>query len=208
MKIKILFQGDSVTDAGRNREDYHFLGNGYPRYVAPAVREKFPQDEFEFINLGMSGNRAEHLLARWKTDALEINPDIISVLIGVNDCWFFNDKEALMPEEYFENCYRSILDDIKKGTHAKILMLEPFILEAPGLPQIHEDLARKKAIVYKLADEYADAFVKCQSIFDKASGDREPTYWAEDGIHPTPEGAMLLAENYVKAVVPLIEQLH
>ena len=75
MKIKILFQGDSVTDAGRNREDFHYLGNGYPRYVAPALRERFPEDEFEFINLGMSGNRTEHLLARWKTDAVDINPD-------------------------------------------------------------------------------------------------------------------------------------
>ena len=208
MKIKILFQGDSVTDAGRNREDFHYLGNGYPRYVAPALRERFPEDEFEFINLGMSGNRAEHLLARWKTDAVDINPDIISILIGVNDCWFFEDKEALMPEEYFEYCYRSILEDIKNKTHAKIIMLEPFLLDAPGLPKIHEDVERKKKIVYKLADEYADAFLKCQCIFDEASADRPPMYWAEDGIHTTHEGAVLLAEGYTEAAIPLIEQLH
>ena len=148
------------------------------------------------------------MLARSKTDAVDISPDIISILIGVNDCWFFEDKEALMPEEYFEYCYRSILEDIKNKTHAKIIMLEPFLLDAPGLPKIHEDVERKKKIVYKLADEYADAFLKCQSIFDEASADRPPMYWAEDGIHPTHEGAVLLAEGYTEAAIPLIEQLH
>ena len=81
--MKILFQGDSITDAGRDRADVHNLGHGYPFYAAELIKEKYPDVEFEFINQGISGNRAENLLARWETDAIEHNPDIISILIAV-----------------------------------------------------------------------------------------------------------------------------
>lgn len=83
--MKILFQGDSITDAGRDRSDIHNLGHGYPLYSAENIKAAFPATDFEFINLGISGNRAENLRDRWTEDAIDINPDVISILIGVND---------------------------------------------------------------------------------------------------------------------------
>ena len=85
--MKILFQGDSVTDAGRDRSDPHDMGNGYPRYASAMIQDSFPDTEFEFFNLGISGNRTEHLVERLEADFMEIQPDIVSILIGVNDVW-------------------------------------------------------------------------------------------------------------------------
>ena len=108
--MKILFQGDSITDAGRDRSDIHHLGSGYPFYAARYIREKYPQKEFEFLNTGISGDRAESLLARWQTDAVALAPDIISILIGINDTWHNSgDDTDWMKTRYFEHCYRTIL---------------------------------------------------------------------------------------------------
>ena len=85
--ITILFQGDSITDAGRDRENPADLGPGYPHYAAQMLREKYPQAEFNFVNRGISGDRTENLIERWEKDTIEVNPDIISILIGVNDTW-------------------------------------------------------------------------------------------------------------------------
>lgn len=204
--MKILFQGDSITDADRRMTE-DGLGNGYPHYVAEMLTEKYKNIDFEFVNYGTSGNRCEHLLARWKTDAVDVDPDIISILIGVNDCWFYEDKEAIMPDEYFEYCYRSILDDIKNKTHAKIIILEPFLIDAPGVPGIRADVSMKTQIVRRLAREYAVAYIPCDGIFAEASMHAEPTHWSEDGVHPTPAGAKLLAKHYVETISPFIEEL-
>lgn len=95
--MKILFQGDSITDAGRNLDDRHNLGNGYANYAAESIKSQYPNREFEFINLGISGNRAENLRDRWTTDAVLINPDVISILIGINDTWHHSEKQDWMP---------------------------------------------------------------------------------------------------------------
>lgn len=205
--MKILFQGDSITDANRLMTEDGF-GNGYPHYVVGMLTEKYKDIDFEFVNRGISGNRCEHLLARWQSDAVDIDPDIISILIGVNDCWFYEDKEAKMPDEYFEYCYRSILDDIKNKTHAKIIMLEPFLIDAPGLPGIRADVSMKTQVVRRLAREYADVYIPCDGIFAEASIHKDPAYWSDDGIHPSPAGAELLARHYVDAISPIIEELY
>ena len=85
--MKILFQGDSITDAGRNREDYHNLGNGYPKFAAPIIAANHPEIDFEFINLGISGHQTIDLVNRLESDFVDIQPDIISILIGINDVW-------------------------------------------------------------------------------------------------------------------------
>ena len=129
--MKILFQGDSITDAGRDRANIHDLGHGYPLYTAKVIREAFPDRDFEFIDLGISGNRAENLRDRWTEDAINIQPDVISILIGINDTWHRAAEKNWMPHEYFEECYRGILERLKKETHAKIIMLEQVLLSVP-----------------------------------------------------------------------------
>ncbi len=203
--MKILFQGDSITDAGRNREDIHDLGHGYPLYSAKAIREAFPEREFEFIDLGISGNRAENLRDRWTEDAIAHQPDVISILIGVNDTWHymgdnhFSETSHNMPHEYFEECYRGILERLKKETNAKIIILEQFLLFTDDKANFRADLDPKIQITRKLAREYADVFIPLDGLFAAASVGVAPTEFAADGVHPTAKGAEFIAGHYLEA---------
>ena len=207
--MKILFQGDSVTDAGRDRSDPHDMGNGYPRFASAMIQDSFPDTEFEFVNLGISGNRTEHLVERMEADFMEIQPDIVSILIGVNDVWHHYAFEYVeTTDEQFEANYRKVLDNLKSRTNARILMIQPFLLETvdPAKQELCEELARKQAIVKRLADEYADAYLPLDEILH-AEDEEEPAYYAADGVHPTPDGACYIGEAYLGAIAPLIELL-
>ena len=207
--MKILFQGDSVTDAGRDRSDPHDMGNGYPRYASAMIQDSFPDTEFEFINLGISGNRTEHLVERLDADFIEIQPDIVSILIGVNDVWHHYAFEYVeTTDEQFEANYRKVLDNLKSRTNARILLIQPFLLETadPAKQELSEELARKKAIVKRLADEYADAYLPLDEVLHSMT-EEEPAYYAADGVHPTPDGACCIGEAYLGAIAPLIELL-
>ena len=207
--MKILFQGDSVTDAGRDRSDPHDMGNGYPRYASAMIQDSFPDTEFEFIDLGISGNRTEHLVERMEADFIEIQPDIVSILIGVNDVWHHYAFEYVeTTDEQFESNYRTLLDAIKSRTNARILMIQPFLLETvdPAKQELCEELARKQAIVKKLADEYADAYLPLDEVLHSMT-EEETAYYAADGVHPTPDGACCIGEAYLGAIAPLIELL-
>ena len=207
--MKILFQGDSVTDAGRDRSDPHDMGNGYPRYASAMIQDSFPDTEFEFINLGISGNRTGHLVERLEADFIEIQPDIVSILIGVNDVWHHYAFEYVeTTDEQFEANYRKVLDNLKSRTNARILLIQPFLLETadPAKQELSEELARKKAIVKRLADEYADAYLPLDEVLHSMT-EEEPAYYAADGVHPTPDGACCIGEAYLGAIAPLIELL-
>jgi lysophospholipase L1-like esterase len=206
--MKILFQGDSVTDAGRDRSDPHDMGNGYPRYASAMIQDSFPDTELEFVNLGIGGNRTEHLVERLETDFVEIQPDIISIMIGVNDVWHHYSHGIETSDEQFEQNYRAVLDAIKTRTSARILMIQPFLLETvdPAKQAYTEELARKQAIVKKLADEYADAYLPLDEILHRET-EEEPAYYAADGVHPTPDGACFIGEAYLGAIAKLIELL-
>ncbi len=197
--MKILFQGDSITDAGRDRSDIHNLGYGYPLYSAELIKNAFPEAEFEFVDLGISGNKAEDLRDRWTSDAIEIQPDVISILIGINDTWHRAPNRDWMPHDYFEECYRGILERIKKETNAKIIILEQFLLPVEDKMFFHVDLDPKIQITRKLAREYADVFVPLDGIFAAASVREPATEFAADGVHPTAKGAKLIAEHYLDA---------
>ncbi len=206
--MKILFQGDSITDCGRDRSDIHNLGNGYAKFSAELIAAKYPDVEFEFINQGIGGDRAESLLARWENEAIAHDPDVISILIGVNDTWHHsNPADNWMKHSYFEHCYRSILTALKEKTHAKIIMIEQFLLYTPDKAYFREDLAPKIEITRKLAREFADAYIPMDGLFAKASVEKEPTYWAADGVHPTEAGAKLMAGYYLDAISPIIDSL-
>lgn len=207
--MKILFQGDSVTDAGRDRSDPHDMGNGYPRYASAMIQDSFPDTEFEFVNLGISGNRTEHLVERMEADFIEIQPDIVSILIGVNDVWHHYAFEYVeTTDEQFESNYRTLLEGLKSRTTARILMIQPFLLETvdPAKQELCEELARKQAIVKRLADEYADAYLPLDEVLHSMT-EEEPAYYAADGVHPTPDGACCIGEAYLGAIAPLIELL-
>lgn len=197
--MKILFQGDSITDAGRNRSDCRDLGWGYPRYAAETIKNRHPGTEFEFINLGISGDEAQHLRARWQTDCVGLMPDVVSVMVGVNDTWHYAEDQNWMPDAYFEECYRHILTEVKAKTRAKIIMLEQYLLPVPDKAHFRVDLDRKIQITRRLAREFADVFVPLDGIFAAHCVGEEPTAWSEDGVHPNEAGARLIASYYADA---------
>ncbi|MBR5446080.1 MAG: SGNH/GDSL hydrolase family protein [Clostridia bacterium] len=197
--MKILFQGDSITDAGRDKNDPTHLGNGYPKYAAANIAARHPDVDFTFYDLGISGNRAENLRDRWQADCIAYDPDFVSILIGVNDTWHRAAEQNWMPHEYFEECYRYCLEEIKTKTHAKILILEQFIVPTGALEIGRPDLDAKIQVTRKLAREYADAFIPLDGIFAEASMGVDPRLWAADGVHPTAAGAQLIADRYADA---------
>ena len=197
--MKILFQGDSITDAGRKRDDPHELGHGYPKYTAELIKNRHPGTEFEFINLGISGNKSADLRTRWDADCIAVQPDLVSILIGVNDTWHHAGKRDWIPHDVFETTYRSLLVDIKEKTAAKIILIEQFLLPVPDKEFFREDLDPKVQITRKLAREYADAFIPMDGLYASHCIGEKPTVWAADGVHPTEAGARLLAGYYADA---------
>ena len=197
--MKILFQGDSITDAGRDRSDSHNLGNGYPKYAAEAIRNAFPDTAFEFVNLGISGHRAENLRDRWQADAIDIRPDVISILIGINDTWHRAAGKNWMPHEYFEECYRDILTQIREKTNAKIIIMEQFLLPVADKEDFHVDLDPKIQITRKLAREFADVFIPLDGLFAAACVEEDHTEFSADGVHPNEKGARFIAGHYLEA---------
>ncbi len=197
--MKILFQGDSITDAGRDRSDIHNLGNGYPKYTAELIRNRHPGTDFEFINLGISGNRAENLRDRWQEDCIAHQPDLVSILIGVNDTWHRSGDKNWMPHDYFEECCRYCLTEIKEKTNAKIIILEQFLIPVPDKEFFRVDLDPKIQVTRKLAREFADAFIPLDGILASQCIGEKPTVWAADGVHPTEAGARLIAGYYADA---------
>ncbi|MDD2362922.1 MAG: SGNH/GDSL hydrolase family protein [Oscillospiraceae bacterium] len=204
--MRLLFQGDSITDAGRDYTDPHRLGNGYPRFAAELIKNKFSDIQWEFINLGISGNRVCNLVDRRQNDFIDIKPDIVSILIGINDTWRAFDRNDPTTAEKFEANYRLLLEDIKNNTNAKIIIIEPFLLHnEPEKDKWRGDLNPKIDAVRRLAREFADAYIPMDGFFAAASIDNPPAYWASDGVHPSLEGANFIAGHYLDAVSKLIK---
>ena len=207
--MRILFQGDSITDAGRDYSDYHELGQGYPKYAAELIRDRFDDPKngtIEFINLGIRGNRTRDLRARWQKDCIDLQPDIVSIMIGINDTWRAFDSNDPTPVEEFEDNYRYLLSEIKAHTNAKILLLEPYVLpDVPAKDAWRADLDPKIQAVRRLAREFADAYIPTDGLFAAACVQQEPSHWSGDGVHPNENGSRFIAAYYAKAVAALIE---
>ena len=202
--MKILFQGDSITDAERDYSDPHDLGKGYPLYAAAEIRKMFPSREFEFIDLGISGNTTEELKERWTDDAVNIQPDVISILIGINDTWHHAGDRNWLPNDIFESNYRGLLERIKNETSAKIIILEQFLLPVADKLYFRDDVNPKIQITRKLAREYADAFIPLDGLFAAECIGRAPETLADDGVHPAAEAAKFIGKLYARTLASII----
>ena len=205
--MRILFQGDSVTDAGRDKRNYYDLGNGYPKYAAELIAKAYPHKDIEFINLGISGNRTDQLFDRLYKDAIAFQPDIISILIGINDVWHRHGADKIATTDaQIELNYRTILEELRAKTNAKIMILSPFLLDCECKPEIREDLKNVLPIIKRLAEEYADVFVPLNDYFDEAMKTMpEPRYYSKDGVHPNENGAVFIGQIYADAASALLE---
>ena len=209
---RVLFQGDSITDAGRDRavtqpNDPEGLGLGYVRLCAARLLANHPG--ITILNRGISGDRINHLEARWKKDCLDLQPTILSVLIGVNDTW-----HGLAPEnpdtptsyDVFEETYRALLDQARHHLpDLRIILAEPFVLPcgaAKTLP-MRSNLDPRREIVHRLVAEFDAALVRYQAVFDDALELAPPEYWANDGVHPTLAGHRKMADAWLAAAQAL-----
>jgi lysophospholipase L1-like esterase len=205
---KVLFQGDSVTDCGRDRSDPpgrdgSILGNGYPAKIAALYGALFPTAGTVFLNRGISGNRTGDLLERYERDFRDIKPDMISVLIGINDVWRRYDRGNPTSPELFEQNYRTLLERLKGDIpNTKIILMEPFLLHPlPDRWQWHEDLDPKIQIVRKLAGQFADYFLPSDGILARYAAEGIPEERiAADGVHPTPDGHGILAYEWLRCL--------
>ena len=200
--VRLLFQGDSITDAGRDKRDFHDLGNGYPKYAAELLKESNPEINFDFINLGISGNRTGQLFDRLYPDAIALQPDVISILIGINDIWHRGAfSYVATTDEQIELNYREILKNLKAKTNAKIVMLAPYVLDSEDKAPMKNELTTVLPIVRKLADEFADAYIPLDELFEEAMATQPaPLYYSPDGVHPNENGARFIGECYARTV--------
>ena len=199
--MTVLFQGDSITDCDRNRDDLYDLGYGYPEYAAQYIREKYPKYNLTFINTGISGDRSKDLVARWQKDCIDLNPDFVSILIGINDTWRkFDSNDETTAEEYEKN-FRYILNETKSKLGVPMMILSPFVLEVtPDRNDWREDLNPKIDIAKKLAKEFDCIFIPLDDILHEESKRIDMKLLSEDGVHPAEEGKKVIAKAYVNAL--------
>ena len=203
--MKILFQGDSVTDAGRTSVNSENLGRGYPLFVAGELQSRYPDKGFQVVNRGISGNRVVDLYQRWKVDCLNHRPDVISILIGINDVWHeLGDRNGVDNEKYYRT-YCEILEEVlRMCPGVKIFILEPFVLKAAateGAWNVFDRETRMRAAsAKKAAARYGCVFVPLQEKFDAVCTEAAPaSYWLHDGVHPTAMGHELIARELTAA---------
>lgn len=198
----ILFQGDSITDAGRDKNiaepnNSKALGKGYAAMVAGSLLGQYADLELKVYNCGISGNKIPDLAGRWQEDTLNLKPDVLSILIGINDLWHtvaFGSKYKGTVDDY-EAGFRKLIEQTQSELpDVQIVMCEPFTLRA--WPAFDPYIERAT----KLAKEFKLTWVPFHSIFDKAADsvgeERDTAFWLWDGIHPTIPGHALMADAW------------
>jgi lysophospholipase L1-like esterase len=206
--LVFLFQGDSITDGnrGRNTDPNHIMGHGYAFSVASRLGADYPEKKLTFYNRGISGNKVTDMEARWQKDTLELKPDVLSILIGINDSAsvVFNRQPVVSAEQY-EEVYKSLLDKTKAQFPDVLFVLcNPFVLPVGKVKDnweaYHTDLEKRQKTVKRLAENCNAIFVDLQAVFDKACKRAAPDYWIWDGVHPTVAGHELIAREWMKQV--------
>jgi len=197
----VLFQGDSITDAGRNREDGDSLGSGYANITTALFTSKYPKKQVRFLNRGVGGDRVVDLERRWQQDCLDLKPTWLSIYIGINDTWRRYDSGIPMSTEEYISTYRKLLTQAKEQLNANLILIEPFVLPVNDAQKSwREDLDPKIQAVRELAGEFKTLYVPLDGLFAQASTQTGPAYWAPDGVHPSPAGNALIAQAWLNAV--------
>ena len=203
--MKILFLGDSITDAGKWREmpfdNLASLGMGYVRSIANTLFSGDPQ-KYSLINAGISGDRIVDLYARIKKDVWNHSPDVLSVLVGVNDVWHEIESQNGVDIERFDKTYRLLIDDtLERFPNLKIILCEPFVLEGEVTKNYWKEfsvLKEYQAIVRKIALDYGLFFLPLQQPLNEAVEKYGAYYYSGDGVHPNTAGAVLIANEWLK----------
>jgi len=202
----VLFQGDSITDCGRDRNSpapnqAGALGNGYPLLVAAAVLAAKSADGLQFFNRGISGNKVPDLEQRWERDTLTFKPDVLSILIGVNDFWHKLDHGYTGTVQDYEQQYAALLAATRRALpRVRLIVLEPFVLRTGAVgDRWFPEFDQRRAAAARVAAQAKATFVPLQAVFEARVKSTPPEYWAADGVHPTPAGHGVIAEQWRRA---------
>lgn len=202
--MRILFQGDSITDCGRDHNNDSILGRGYAHLVEAALGYSEP-GKHTFINKGISGNRIVDLYARIKRDIINYKPDVMSILIGVNDVWHeLKESPNGVDADKFFKIYSMLIEEIKEALpNIKIMILEPFVLKACSTEENWEyfstETKKRGEMAKKIAEKYNLPFIELQNGFDHLAQLAPNDYWLGDGVHPTAKGHEFIKNEWLKA---------
>lgn len=198
-QMRILFQGDSITDGGRGRTEdpNHIFGQDYVYLIAAKYGALLPDRKLIFINRGVSGNKVSDLIARWQKDTLDLKPDLLSILIGIND------TSQGVPVADFASQYDKLLADTMAAyPNLQLVLGEPFTLPAgrrkEGWSEWRAKVQQRQDVVARLAAKYHAPLVHYQRVFDAACRRAPAEYWIWDGVHPTAAGHQLMADEWIK----------
>ena len=205
----ILFQGDSITDSGRAKDDPGFntsnnLGSGYPLLAGASLLNKYASLSLKIYNRGISGNKVYQLAERWDKDCLELKPDILSILIGVNDIWHKLNGNYNGTADIYRNDYIALLERTKKALpDIKLIICEPFAVK--GVKAVDDkwypEFFEYQKAARDIAKQFKATFIPYQSVYDEAQKKAPGSYWTGDGVHPTLAGAQLMAKAWTKAIL-------
>ncbi|EHQ28600.1 SGNH/GDSL hydrolase family protein [Mucilaginibacter paludis] len=204
----ILFQGDSITDWGRNHNEVppntsSALGNAYPFAIATTLLTQYPGKSLKFYNKGVSGNKVYQLAERWDAECLALKPNVLSILVGVNDFWHKLNGAYAGTIDTYRNDYKALIDRTKQALpDVKLIIGEPFALT--GVKYVNQNWYPKfnefRLVAREVADTYHATFIPYQSIFDDALKLAPAAYWSLDGVHPTVAGSGLMARVWLETV--------
>ena len=215
MSKRILFQGDSITDAGRNREEFYSLGYGYPLLVSATLSADCP-GEYEYVNRGIGGDLLVDLYNRRQADLLDLQPDYLSLFIGTNDAWAELDQGRPIETAAFEQMYIDLLEEIfATCPQTRVMLISPAIMEGlfsrnteeqpDRLNQFRTHVASRIEVVRRVAEKYSLPFVDMQAVYDAACARADAACWTGDGAHPTPGGHELIKRAWLTAFAQLKE---
>jgi lysophospholipase L1-like esterase len=204
----ILFQGDSITDAGRDKNTNipntsPMMGGGYVQQAAGQLLFQYAGLNLTIYNKGISGNKVYQLSERWDDDCINLKPNVLSILIGVNDFWHTKTGDYTGTVKIYEDDYRKLLQRTKDALpDVKLIIGEPFAIK--GVRAVNDswypDFDKYREVAKKLADEFNAVFIPYQQVFDEAMKKAPGVYWTHDGVHASLAGAKLMADAWMQAV--------
>lgn len=202
---RFLFQGDSITDGNRGRTDdpNHTIGHSYAYSIASSIGFRYPERKIEFMNRGVSGDDVCKLYGRWQEETLNLHPDILSIMIGINDAYYRCNTPEGCYFDVYEDTYRLLLKRcLAVNPDMKFIIIEPFTLDTGNMSKeqhgkIAEYVHSNAAAARRVAKDFGAVFVPTQERFDRACLKAPVSYWCWDSIHPTYNGHGLIADAFL-----------
>lgn len=202
----ILFQGDSITDNGRSKDnnspnDFNALGKGYALLAASSMIRQYAAKNIQIYNRGISGNKVPQLQERWEKDCLALSPTVLSILIGVNDYWHKRGGNYAGSAKLYKEQYEKLLDTtLEKLPQIKLIIGEPFAVK--NVKHVDDtwfpEFAAYQNAAKEVAKAYKAVFIPYQTIFDQAEKQANGSYWTTDGVHTSLAGADLMAQHWLE----------